>query len=398
MRCKGKTKLGKRCANLVGRSAEYCHLHVLAATENKVNAPDLRSSRALFYPFIEINDEAWLKTQCLYWNTISTIVPAGMKCYTAPTPRYLQEAKILNPFHVSPDSPAVQEAAGEVSEYLETREGRRLVFGRARRNKSIHVLKFAAQLRRVIVGGDRTPGAKRILRIAATGSPRGKANSVRVPRSFANYYMTLLATCISRTHGYSILTSCTEEDSLACREMLGETPPSRYSNRVPSSVAEGVLAHLMLRTVALGPRTPVKKLVKFREKHSALLGRLRAATRELVSGLSGEVPPEALKAHLETLHSDSVVPALEELTGRLRDHRITCGYNNLKISTLASASPTVLGTALAATAAGPFALVAGVGLSVVLSIANYRVERRELLRSSPYAFLALAHQRFGRSQ
>ena len=32
-------------------------------------------TKALYYPWIDIKDESWLKTTILYWNHIQTIVP-----------------------------------------------------------------------------------------------------------------------------------------------------------------------------------------------------------------------------------------------------------------------------------------------------------------------------------
>jgi hypothetical protein len=33
---------------------------------------------ALYYPWIDIRDESWLKSAALYWETIRTIVPESV--------------------------------------------------------------------------------------------------------------------------------------------------------------------------------------------------------------------------------------------------------------------------------------------------------------------------------
>ncbi len=394
-RCHGKSRGGERCRNAGRPPSRYCHHHAPNALPPDTSS-ELGYSRALYYPFIEIEDETWLKTQCLYWDSISTIVPRELPCYANSTAKYLQEAHILNPFYVTPDIADVREASEETLQYLDTDEGAVLLTSRST-TESINVHKFADNLAAEVDvhRGKMPPAVSRVFEAAA--GKRARHPWLRVPRAFASFYMTLLASCIARNHGYAILTHLPQQESLAARSMLGVPPSSPRRTRTPAKVAEGVLAHIILRTLAIGPGTPVKKLVKFRETHSAALGRFRTATRNLVKGLGGDHSPEALQVHIETLHRDQVLPALDEVTGRLRDNRIACGYNNLKASTLASASPTVLGTVLAGTAAGPFALVAGVGLSVVLSFANYRLQRRDLLRSSPYSYVALAQSRFGKS-
>ena len=35
-------------------------------------------TRALYYPTIDISNEAWLKTAILYWDEINTIVPLSL--------------------------------------------------------------------------------------------------------------------------------------------------------------------------------------------------------------------------------------------------------------------------------------------------------------------------------
>ena len=46
--------------------------------------------QALFYPWIDIQDEAWLKTSLLYWDSIRTIVPESIDAsYSTETGRNL---------------------------------------------------------------------------------------------------------------------------------------------------------------------------------------------------------------------------------------------------------------------------------------------------------------------
>ncbi|HXM40737.1 MAG TPA: hypothetical protein VN924_05765 [Bryobacteraceae bacterium] len=35
-------------------------------------------TKALYYPHIEVPNEAWLKSAILYWDEVKTIVPASM--------------------------------------------------------------------------------------------------------------------------------------------------------------------------------------------------------------------------------------------------------------------------------------------------------------------------------
>jgi hypothetical protein len=166
--------------------------------------------------------------------------------------------------------------------------------------------------------------------------------------------------------------------------------------RVPGKLSEGLLAALILKTISINSATPIKKIIKFREKNSIELSRFRNAIRGLVKSLSNNVEAEALSSHISTLYKDQVMPSIDDLRSKLKDTRISCGYNNLKLSTLMSASPTALGVALSGSPLGPYALAAGIGLSVVLSVANYRIQRRDILRNNPFSYLITAEKKLGK--
>lgn len=400
MRCGASTKAGRRCRNEATVGSSTCRIHSDRKSIGEDSQPRLFFKDSLYYPFIEISDEGWLKTACLYWDTICTIVPSRMKPYRSPTARELREAKVLQPLFVNPDLAVLKDVADDVVNYLECPEGHAMVVSSITSpRQKIHVRKFADELRYALIHRDKFSDRliRDLCRIGVTG--RSQRGWVRIPVAFGEYYMTLLATHLARSEGKSLLTDVVTAGDLATKAVLGNPQAtSGHGRQVPAGIAEGVLASLILRTVNVGPSTSVKKLLKFREKHRSELGRFRGASRRLVEGLQSNVGANALSSHINTLYTDEVLPAIEDLRGRLRDSRITCGFNNLKISTLMSASPTALGVALSGTALGPFALVAGVGLSVVMGYANYSVQRRGMLRGSPFSYIISAQRRLGRKK
>jgi len=128
------------------------------------------------------------------------------------------------------------------------------------------------------------------------------------------------------------------------------------------------------------------------------LAQFRSTVRELMKEFSGVHTPEALSSHFESVYRDKVMPSVENLKGRLHDHRITFGFNSLKASTLLSASPTAFGVVLSSIGFGPLVLAAGVGLSVVLQNVNYRVQRREILRSNPFSYVLSMDKHLGKKR
>jgi hypothetical protein len=388
MRCKGKTKQKRSCRNQASSGSSFCQVHRPARARREATARNLVFSHALYYPHIEVPDEGWLKNAALYWDTISTIVPRGFPPYRSETSTELRGAGILSPLEVTPDLPEVRDLEEEAVEFLYTAEAQHVLrssprgTGGRRSGAYLHPDKMAHRVRHELFG-------------YGTRRDRGAAWQ-RVPEPFAAFYMTLLATRLARERGKALLTNSGAESMLASTAMLGAgAHPYRY--RSPAATSEGLLAAMTLQTVRIGASTPVSKVLAFRDQHHIELGRFRASIRELTKSLKGSASPEALAAHVQTTYSDEVQPTLDELRSKLRENRIRCGFNNLRLSTLASASPTALGAALAGTAAGPFALVAGLTLSVVLATANYRSERRQLLRGNPFSYVLSAEQVLGKA-
>ena len=400
MRCDAKTKAGVRCKKNAVIGSSKCRIHMKNAIPEKEVSGALYFKDALYYPFIEISNESWLKTACLYWDSISTIVPSKIKMYKSQTSIMLKDAEILKPFTVDPDLPELKEVTKDVILYLDSAEGREMISLSERTSRDrMNVEKFSDKLRYTSMHDNKFNRMLRrdLHRLGIT--EHAKDGWIKIPRPFANYYMTILASTISRNEGKALLTDTIPAAKLGTKAMLGDTRATgKKRSKVPSKVAEGILANTVLRTVELGPKTSVKKIIKFREKQYAELGRFRATIRELVESLNNDIDPVVLSSHISTLYSDKIIPAIDDLRGRLGDNRISCGYNNLKLSTLMSASPTALGAALAATSLGPFALAVGVGLSVVLSTANYQIQRKEILRNSPFSYIISTEKKFGKKK
>lgn len=342
----------------------------------------------LYYPFIDVQDEGWLKSAVLYWDTLSTIVPEHYSSHRqSETAAVLADANVLRAEHVAPGMRELDETAEECVTFLDSPEGMYFLQSSQRRGltprhqswhpEAIH----HGKIMHMVIDELRHRG----LPIDSHG------NWYRVPGWFARYYMTILASRLARMRGHALLTDDPAVEPLANSSMRGAAV-----DRAPAEIAEGLLASFVLRTVHIAKETSVEKVLGFRDKHRDELGRLKTALRGLVDPIKGKPDIVLLRKHLETIYTDQVLPAINDVRGRLRDNRIACGYNNLKASTLLSASPTALGAALATAGLGPFALLGGVGISLALSVGNYQLQRRELLRSSPYSYVLLAEKKMGK--
>lgn len=76
-------------------------------------------SQALYYSWIDIRDEAWLKTSLLYWDTVRTIVPESIETpYSSETGRALQQAGFLVPLREHSSMEEIEELTGDALTYL----------------------------------------------------------------------------------------------------------------------------------------------------------------------------------------------------------------------------------------------------------------------------------------
>lgn len=361
--------------------------------------------QGLFYPWIDIDDDAWLRTSLLYWDSVRTIVPEAIDApYSTKTGQTLRDAEFLVPLRVHSEMDEIKELTDDVLEYLQSPEGVALLLGgRTAAPQRLHVDKLPPRIRRLTeVHPEKLPYEIRRIFSASTSSRR--SGWLQVDEAFADFYMTLLATRLSDRIGASLLTSLPAADRLALAARLdtrisGPMPselkrawqrPQEYAafgrrREVPSVLAQGMLATLAIERIGVSPSTPIKKLLEFRAKHASELARFRASVEELTKSIDRKLSIEALRERVATIHADRVVPALDDLKGALGGVRIKwTGEGMLKVGFL-SAAPTS-GLVLAGLAA-PFALLAGAGISLVAAGLMYNKERRDSLRESPYSYL-----------
>jgi hypothetical protein len=244
---------------------------------------------------------------------------------------------------------------------------------------------------------------RRMLQDLAAPFERGR-EWLRVGDGFANFYMTLLATRLSERVGARLLTAIPAADRLAVTARLdaqldGLVPWGMHGasrrwreyeafgpcRRMPRHLAPGMLASLAIERLAVAADTPIDQLIDFRERHHDELAIFRAKVDELAASVDTDLPAEALRQRIADLHANEVAPAIANLKGALRGRRIRWMSDGLlKIAFLSAGSSTML---VAAGLAVPTALLAGAGLSLIVSGTMYNVDKRESLRTNPYAYL-----------
>ena len=364
-------------------------------------------SQALYYPWIDVRDEAWLKTTLLYWDSVRTIVPESIDApYSTDTGRALHSAGFLVPLRVRSGMEGIEELAEDVLTYLGSAEGAELlIVGDDDRRRDIHVEKLPQELGRLAdIHPEKLPyEIRHLLHEFTANSDRG-GDWLRVDERFANFYMTLLASRLADRVGARLLTSFAAADRLAVSarfdaQLNGVIPWGMHSRsrhwreyeafgpryRLPRRLAPGMLGNLAIEQIAVAPDTPIDRLIEFRERHGDELAQFRTKVEQLASSIESDLSAEALRQRVSDLYTDEVVPAIASLKAALDGRRIRWLTDGLlKVGFLSAGSSTMLAVAGLDV---PMALLAGAGISLMATGAVYNVDKRESLRSNPFAYL-----------
>lgn len=364
------------------------------------------TSQALYYPWIDISDEAWLKTALLYWDSVRTIVPESIDSpYSSVAGRALHDAGFLVPLRVHSNMEEIRAVSDDALTYLNSNAGGELVVaGTGGRKRLIHLEKLSTSLVRLPMHQQKF--GHEILRfVSQRARSQGDAEWLEVDEGFANFYMTLLANRLAERVGASLLTSIPTAERLAIAARLdaqlnGVIPwgldlPSQRRwqeyeafgpcRRLPRTLAPGLLAQLSIQRVTVAPDTPVDRLLEFREQHKDELALFRTKIEQLTSTVEVDLPVEALRQRVSDIHANEVVPAIKGLKKALDGRRIRwLSEGLLKVAFLSAGSSSML---VAAGLDVTTALLAGIGLSFVVSGTMYNVDKTESLRSNPYAYL-----------
>lgn len=368
--------------------------------------------QALFYPWIDIRDESWLKTAVLYWDSVRTIVPEPIDMpYSTDTGRALEEAGFLVPLRIHSGMEEVEDLAPSVMRFFDSPEGVELLISQPGSGRNdVHLEKLPSRFRDLVeIHPEKLPyEIRRRLEGLTQPSERG-SEWLSVDDSFANFYMTLLATRLAERIGAGVLTSLPAADRLAGAARLdaqlngvipwGVGRPWRRwreyeafgaRRRFPRHLAPGLLAQLAIERIAVAPDTPVDRLIEFRERHSDELGSFRSKIAKIASSIEEDLPLEALRQRLEDLYDDEVRPAVSNLKEALNGQRIrSTGNGFLKVAFLSAGSSSLM---VASGLAVPTALLAGAGLSLVVSSTLYNSDKRDTLRQSPFSYLLSAER------
>ncbi|MFA4902719.1 MAG: DUF6236 family protein [Desulfobaccales bacterium] len=236
---------------------------------------------------------------------------------------------------------------------------------------------------------------------------------ISVDKRFANFYMTLLATNLSERHGIALLTDSVSNSRLANVARLdgnlssysmgyninyhegSRRRRSRFGRdlRRNRSLAQAMLADLILEGIQIDPETPVNKIIIFRERFKSELGRFRTKVSELANEISIEQPLEAIRQSVHDKYINEVRPAIDSMKIGLKENMIRFASDTfLKVSVVSTTATSIplalLGLSI------PCALLAGAGVSFTANTVLYNIDKVQKLRENPFTYLLKAQKEF----
>lgn len=368
---------------------------------------------ALYYPFIDIENEGWLKSAMLYWDKIHTIVPESIdEPYETRTTLEFYDAGLLIPLRVDSGMAEVEALTDEVIKYLDSPEAAELFLAQKLKEDSmLHVQKVSPYLRTLhrlsSIHPEKLPYEVRHI-IKDRGVLKGQRGDwYKVDTKFADFYMTLLAKRLSERVGAGLLTDIPASNKLAIAAKLDAslsdwTKITRvgreydaYGPRrmAPTMLAQGMLVDLIVEKLQIAPDTPTAKIIKFKEDHADELGRFRQQIANLTQAVTSELPVEHLRQQATDIFNNEVVPATQALKQGLKASKIEWfAENYLKIALLSTSSTSmmaIMGLDV------PQALLVGAGISLTASGILYNLDKQQKIRENPYAYVLSAKNAFG---
>ncbi|WP_413665445.1 hypothetical protein ACG1BZ_09730 [Microbulbifer sp. CNSA002] len=400
-------------------------------------------NKTLYYPWIDIHDDSWVKTAILYWDEINTIVPFRMQSpYQNEVATLLEQERILRPFEVTPSSREVIEASDIAMQYLSTPEGMRVLTSGDEYSR-IHPSKLSHQLQRSLrLGYSRVHSSKMShLLMDTIGSARIDDDGfVSMDSRFSAYYMSALANRIAKRNnlstvadsqiynqfntklsvdGYSPNRNKTFIKCPKCKEVFdrftqesikntGECPacgadifyflPERERGfqqpyrAEPRHFVDGMLAELAIESIYIPGSVRIDKLLNFRANHSDELAAFRGALQGITQSVldCDDVEDiQALRQQVKVAYTDKVKPQIKGLKSQLKGAKVNYVLSDFTISGMASILGTTLASGLSTTA-----ILAGTGVSIGIRSLMYMQERRDI-RTNPYSYVLSMENKLG---
>lgn len=346
---------------------------------------------ALYYPTIDINDEAWLKSAVLLWDTISTIVPdSEAEPYKNDWSRAFARADVLVPYKVSPTSVNFRGLENEVKAYLDSPEGKRSfkprVGKRSDYHRTIDIVR-ECQINDLLWRdyGDFRISVEKFgtgLQDVISDYVTDDGYVITSP-AFMNFYMTSLANSICQgDDSKALLTDLTYTNDLT-NVMMRHSSNQRMGEDM---IAQGLMYKYIIQGFKIGPETPVDKLIKFREDYKDERNEFKYEISNLIQANKMEgLPASEVINQIGRIYKMKVLPTYNKLQRALDGMNIDY--------TMGAGTSIALAGIVACDPSGVGAFTFGwkalkdIFVSVYCKRVKYNKNKEKMLSDSPYSYL-----------
>lgn len=357
-------------------------------------------SKALYYPNIDIQNIAWLKTTILFWDSISTIVPESLKQpYSQRDTQYLADIGFLRPLYVNSNNKSVVGIEEDILNLLYSPEFLQTICSSQRsRYSGIWSEKMSYrvknQLRHFVNRGIYSEKISRNIQREIEHLKHDFDNQeiYFFGEELAYIYMIALANKLCEDHSLGMIT-----DDITCFNMGNiirfgnETiirPEDRFLDMRPRDhqLEQGLLLNFIIKGLSISPNTAFEDIVEFKNHHKDELGIFRTQLAKLTQNFNVNKPIEIIQQEIGDLYNNEFIPAFNNFKSALRSSKIEWFTNSFFKVSLLSTSTTSVPMSLLGMPVEQ-ALFAGIGISIITSAISYNINKMQFLRNNPYSYL-----------
>lgn len=352
-------------------------------------------TKALYYPFIDIPNTAWLKTAMLFWDSISTIVPESAKSpYNGTDTRYLADIGFITPITVNSFSDPVVEVELEFVELFESPEFLNYIISSHRKqiyrtyDNKRDILKQESECwmsRSLIYADKMSHWLRGRLKMFI-----GEKKQYALASEFVRLYMIKLANKISENNSIALVTDDISSIDLSNAIRYNTI---NYPRMRSEPIKQGLILDIIINELRISPDTDFESIICFKKKHKDELGRFRTELAKLTLDISLEQPINVLRQEINDLYINQFLPAYNDLKCALDGMRIKWLSDNFLKASLFSASATTIPMVLSGLPLQQ-ALLAGTVCSVLASAITYSVDKTQMLNKNPYSYLLFTKEQF----
>lgn len=353
---------------------------------------------ALYYPTIDIGNDAWLKTAALFWDRIETIVPESEdRPYQKRNTRMLQDEGILFAHRINPFCEEVRGIEEDVLKFVNTPEGKKSFtrpWGYSRANGR-HGEDFHADAMRQTYREHQEKRLRErykdfyihveklpmILR-ERLDIEEDEDGYVWASRGFLSFYMTLLANRISQNNRLSLLTDRVNQNNLSNKILTEGLLPSgkKVSEKL---IKRGMMYQVIMDDIKIDSHTPMETIVKYKRERCYELDAFRREMDRLTAFDTDGMNVKDLEHEIWSIYTKQVKPAIDGVKATLKDSGINW-WSGLGTCVFTGLLPAVLG--FGTDMKTNIAIGVSECLGLALTTVPY-VRKRMEVSGNPYSYL-----------